>query len=46
MIKDGKLKADDQLKEKQIEKINDKAFQMLVNGVTSLDEVYSLLTNV
>jgi type IV pilus assembly protein PilB len=46
MIKDEKLKADDVLKEKGIEKLNEKAYQLLKEGKTSLEEVYSLLTNV
>ncbi|MBI3133503.1 MAG: type II/IV secretion system protein [Bacteroidetes bacterium] len=46
LIKEGQLKADDLLKEKGIEKINEKAFQLLHEGKTSLEEVYSLLTNV
>lgn len=46
LIKDGQLKVDDILKEKGIEKINEKAFQLLSEGKTSLEEVYALLTNV
>jgi type IV pilus assembly protein PilB len=46
LIKDGQLKVDDLLKEKWIEKINEKAFQLLSEGRTSLEEVYALLTNV
>ncbi len=46
LIKDGQLKVDDVLKEKGIEKINEKAFQLLSEGRTSLEEVYALLTNV
>lgn len=46
LIKDGQLKVDDVLKEKGIEKINEKAFQLLSEGKTSLEEVYALLTNV
>ncbi len=44
LIKDGELKVDDILKEKGIKKINEKAFQLLADGVTSLEEVYALLT--
>lgn len=46
LIKDGQLKADTFLQEKGIEKLNEKAFQLLKLGKTSLEEVYSLLTNV
>lgn len=46
LIKDGQLKVDDLLREKGIAKINEKAFQLLREGKTSLEEVYALLTNV
>lgn len=46
LIKDGQLKVDDVLRRKGIEKINEKAYQLLVTGATSLEEVYALLTNV
>ena len=45
-IKDGQLKVDELLREKEIEKINEKAFKLLSDGKTSLEEVYALLTNV
>lgn len=44
-IKEGDLKVDDLLKEKNIEKLNEKAYKLLEKGVTSLEEVYALLTN-
>jgi len=45
-IKEEQLKVDDLLKERGIQKISEKAFDLLRNGNTSLEEVYSLLTNV
>jgi len=45
-IKEEQLKVDELLKEKGIEKINEKAYKLLQTGTTSLEEVYSLLTNV
>lgn len=45
-IKDEDLKVDGLLREKGIEKINEKAFKLLIDGVTSLEEVYALLTNI
>jgi len=45
-IKDEQLKVDELLKEKEIEKINEKAFKLLTQGNTSLEEVYALLTNI
>lgn len=45
-IKEEQLKVDELLKEKEIEKINEKAFKLLRAGYTSLEEVYALLTNV
>jgi type IV pilus assembly protein PilB len=43
-IKDEQLKVDELLKERGIKKINETAFELLKNGVTSLEEVYALLT--
>jgi len=45
-IKDEQLKVDNLLKERGIEKISEKAYRLLAEGVTSLEEVYSLLTNI
>ncbi|MCC7453419.1 MAG: type II/IV secretion system protein, partial [Crocinitomix sp.] len=45
-IKDEQLKVDSLLKERGIEKISEKAYRLLVDGVTSLEEVYALLTNI
>lgn len=46
LIKEGELNADKILLEKGIEKLNEKAYRLLADGETSLEEVYSLLTNV
>lgn len=45
-IKEGDLKVDALLKEREIEKIHEKAYRLLKNGTTSLEEVYALLTNI
>ena len=45
-IKDEQLKVDELLAEKKIEKLNQKAYKLLSTGVTSLEEVYALLTNI
>lgn len=45
-IKEQKLKIDHLLVDKSIEKLNEKAWQLLKSGVTSLEEVYALLTNI
>jgi type IV pilus assembly protein PilB len=45
-IKEEQLKVDQLLKENGIEKLNEKAYRLLKDGVTSLEEVYALLTNV
>ena len=45
-IKEEQLKVDDLLKEKGILKLNEKAYTMLSTGITSLEEVYALLTNI
>ena len=45
-IKEQQLKADEILKEKGIKKLNEKAYDLLSNGITSLEEVYALLTNI
>lgn len=45
-IKEEQLKVDGLLKERKIEKISEKAYRLLVEGVTSLEEVYALLTNI
>lgn len=45
-IKEGDLKVDALLKERGIEKIYEKAYKLLTSGVTSLEEVYALLTNI
>jgi general secretion pathway protein E/type IV pilus assembly protein PilB len=45
-IKDEQLKVDALLKERGIEKISEKAYRLLADGITSLEEVYSLLTTV
>lgn len=45
-IKDEQLKVDALLKERGIEKISEKAYRLLAHGITSLEEVYALLTNI
>lgn len=45
-IKEEQLKVDPLLKERGIEKISEKAYRLLVDGITSLEEVYALLTNI
>ena len=45
-IKEEQLKVDALLKDRGIEKISEKAYRLLVDGVTSLEEVYALLTNI
>lgn len=45
-IKEEDLKVDGILRERGIEKINEKAFALLQTGQTSLEEVYALLTTV
>jgi len=45
-IKEGELKVDTLLTERGIEKISEKAYRFLVDGTTSLEEVYSLLTTI
>lgn len=45
-IKDEQLKVDGLLKERGIEKISEKAHRLLSEGITSLEEVYALLTNI
>lgn len=45
-IKDEQLKVDSLLKDRGIEKISEKAYRLLVEKITSLEEVYSLLTNI
>lgn len=43
-IKEGELKIDEFLAKKGIKKINEKAYNLLEDGTTSLEEVYALLT--
>ncbi len=43
-IKEGELKVDELLAKKGIKKINEKAYNLLEDGITSLEEVYALLT--
>jgi len=43
-IKEGELKIDETLAKKGIKKINEKAYNLLEDGITSLEEVYALLT--
>lgn len=43
-IKIGELKVDEELESRGIKKINEKAYNLLEDGVTSLEEVYALLT--
>ena len=45
-IKEGELRVDDILTHKKIEKINEKAYRLLADGQTSLEEVYALLINI
>ncbi|MFT5819684.1 MAG: type IV pilus assembly protein PilB [Crocinitomix sp.] len=45
-IKEEQLKVDSLLKERDIEKISEKAYRLLAEGITSLEEVYALLTNI
>lgn len=44
-IKDNKLEIDDYLMENQIETLKSNALRLIRNGETSIEEVYSLLTN-
>ena len=44
-IKEEQLKVDELMQERGIKKIGEKAFELLGEGITSLDEVYTLLTN-
>jgi len=44
-IKENQLEIDDYLKERQIETLKSNAVQLIKNGITSIEEVYSLLTN-
>jgi type IV pilus assembly protein PilB len=44
-IKENHLEIDDYLKEKQIGTLKKNAVQLIQNGTTSIEEVYSLLTN-
>jgi type II secretory ATPase GspE/PulE/Tfp pilus assembly ATPase PilB-like protein len=46
LIKEEELKVDNLLKERGIEKISEKSYRLLVEGITSLEEVYSLLTTI
>jgi len=43
-IKEGELKVDQALEDRGIKKINEKAYNLLEDGITSLEEVYALLT--
>lgn len=45
-IKEEQLKVDALLKDRSIEKISEKAYRLLADGITSLEEVYALLTNI
>lgn len=45
-IKEEQLKVDNLLKARGIEKISEKARRLLESGITSLEEVYALLTNI
>ena len=45
MIKDNVLQIDDYLKENKIKTLPENAIEMIKEGLTSIDEVYSLLTN-
>lgn len=45
-IKEEDLKVDGLLKDRGIEKIHEKAYKLLREGTTSLEEVYALLTNI
>jgi type IV pilus assembly protein PilB len=45
-IKEEQLKVDDLLKSRGIEKIREKARRLMETGITSLEEVYALLTNI
>jgi general secretion pathway protein E/type IV pilus assembly protein PilB len=44
-IKENKLKIDDLLQNRGIQSLSDNAFALFNNGETSLEEVYSLLSN-
>lgn len=44
-IRDGHLEIDDYLKEKDIPTLKDNALELITNGTTSIEEVYSLLTD-
>jgi type II secretory ATPase GspE/PulE/Tfp pilus assembly ATPase PilB-like protein len=43
LIKNDVSQVDDKLTERGIKKLSEKAFDLLESGVTSLEEVYSLL---
>lgn len=45
MIKDNVLQIDDYLKQNKIKTLQENAIEMIKEGKTSIDEVYSLLTN-
>jgi len=45
-IKEGELRVDEILIRKKVEKINEKAYRLLADGKTSLEEVYALLINI
>lgn len=45
-VKNEEFNVNDQLKAKGIERLNDKAFDLLANGSTSIEEVYYLLMTV
>lgn len=44
-IKDNHLEIDTYIKERQILTLKENAIQLIKNGITSIEEVYSLLTN-
>lgn len=45
LIKNGILDASKELKEKHIKTLSENAYQMLANGLTTLEEVYPILIN-
>jgi len=45
LIKNGIFDASKELKEKQIKTLSENAYQMLANGLTTLEEVYPILIN-
>ena len=45
LIKNGIFDASKELKEREIKSLSENAYQMLANGLTTLEEVYPILIN-